>query len=82
MSVNQRDRISGEAADRRQWQRDVELQRRAVHTEHLGQRFTGAPQPLLRSGIHTDRGLPAHPCTAEQVGEPVGLIVVGGQFHQ
>ena len=62
--------------------RDVELQRGPVHAEHLGERLANLPQPLLRSDIHADRGLAAHSRAVEQVGEPFGLVVVGGQLHQ
>ncbi len=40
-----------------------------------------ANQQQAAVSTHRPRA-PAHPCTAEQVGEPVGLIVVDGQFHQ
>ena len=80
--VDQSDCVPCKSADSRQGQRDIELQRRPVHAEHVGERFANAPQPLLRSDIHADRWFTAQLRSVEQIGEPVGLIVVGGQFHQ
>ncbi len=82
LRVDQSGRVSGEAVDRRQRQRDVELQRWTVHAQHLGQRFADLPQPLLRSNIHAHCGLAAQLRIIEQVGQSIGLIVVGGQLHQ
>ncbi len=60
-----------------------QLQRGGPYTPSTPASDSRVRHKLLRSGIHTDRGLPrtsVHRRAA--VGEPVGLIVVGGQFHQ
>ncbi len=58
------------------WQRTSNFSGGAVHT---GQR--SRVRPACCAGIH-DRGLPrTQPCTARQVGEPVGLIVVAARLR-
>ncbi|EUA39420.1 FAD linked oxidase domain protein [Mycobacterium avium subsp. avium 2285 (R)] len=82
VGVHQIDCGSFEFADRRQRQRHVELQRRPVHAEHLGQRLPDLPQPLPRNGIHADCRFAAERRVVQEAGEPLGLVVVGGQLHQ
>ena len=74
--------FAGERRDRRQRQRHIEFQRRAVHAENLGDGFADLPQPLLRVDVDTDRRLPGQPRVFQRVGQLLGLVGIARELDE